>query len=491
MTSPRGEPNERLVEGPSDLTAVVAFGAELTSYARLWRWLSIADMAHVRGLAGAEAITPEIEQELLRELLSTHSLDMPLLDPGKGDLYSNRFAHLRTTIGPVVDHIHTGRARREATTIAWHLETRSRIEAAIASVARLVGALLSVAESHSTTLMSDFTYLQHAHPTTLGHYLLGFAYPLTRDLRRLTAALESMNRSPAGSGSVNGSRIPIDRVKLAEDLEFDGLLTHNRDAMWAPDVALDPMWAIMSAMITIDRLSEELQLWATAEFGYFEPADRHSRTSVIMPQKKNPYGLAMIRGHARDQVGHLISVVTTNLTPTGQPDNRIRAYGEVPASLERLEGAAGLLAEHLELGEFDTVALAKSAGSDFTTATEICDWMTFEHGVGNRDAHTVVGKAVRHAIERGGDSLTVEDIQEAASELEVELPSIEPGVLDSLQDPMTTLEHRTGLGSVTDLERMIQELARELDTLPSSRFADFEQRYLDSIARALDERNAT
>jgi len=111
--------------------------------------------------------------------------------------------------------------------------------------------------------------------------------------------------------------------------------------------------------------------------------------------------------------------------------------------------------------------------------------------VGNRDAHAVVGKAVRNAIERGGDSLTVEDIQEAAGELEVELPSIEPGVLDSLQDPMTTLEHRTGLGSVTDVERMIQELARELDTLPSPRFADFEQRYLDSIARALDERNAT
>jgi argininosuccinate lyase len=247
----------------------------------------------------------------------------------------------------------------------------------------------------------------------------------------------------------------------------------------------------MSAMITVDRLSEELQLWTTAEFGYFEPADRHSRTSVIMPQKKNPYGLAMIRGHARDQVGHLISVITTNLTLTGQPDNRVRAYGEVPASLERLEGAAGLLAEHLELGEFDTVAMAKSAGIDFTTATEICDWMSFEHGVSNRDAHAVVGKAVRHAIERGSDSLTLEDIQQAAGELEVELPSIEPGLLDSLQDPMTTLEHRTGLGSVTDVERMIQELARQLDTLPSSRFADFEQRYLDSIVRAIDERNAT
>lgn len=290
---------------------------------------------------------------------------------------------------------------------------------------------------------------------------------------------------------MNGSRIPIDREKLARDLWFDGLVTHTRDAMWAPDIALDPMWATMSAMVTIDRLAEELQIWSTAEFSYFEPADRHARTSVIMPQKKNPYGLAMIRGHARDEVGHLVSVITTNLTPTGQPDNRVKAYGQVPMSLRRLEGSAGLLAEHLEMGEFDTASMSRSAGKNFTTATEICDWMTLEHEVSNRDAHSVIGRAVREAIARGSEVLEVDDISLAARELGVELPRISADALASIQDPASTVRQRVGVGAVTDVSRMIADLSAELDNVPSARFSDFESGYLDSIAAIIEGRNDT
>lgn len=489
MTASESETHARFEEGPSDLTASVAYATEIDTYPSLWRWLSIADMAHVRGLIDAAAINGELGHELLSGLYATHHEPAPKLDPLLGDLYSNRYAHLRARLGSIVDLVHTGRARREATTIAWHLETRSRIESARGALARFVRALLTAATNHATTLMSDFTYLQHAQPTTLGHYLLTFAYPLSRDIHRLTSALERVNRSPAGSGSVNGSRIPIDRRKLAEDLGFDGLVVHTRDAMWAPDIALDPMWATMSAMVTLDRLVEELQIWATAEFSYFEPANQHTRTSVIMPQKKNPYGLAMIRGHARDEVGQLVSVITTNLTPTGQPDNRVKAYGEVPASLLRLEGVAELMAEHLEQGQFDSGSLGRSAGKNFTTATEICDWAAIEHGVSNRDAHAVVGRAVRIAIAREADELEVDDISAAARDLAVEFPALTPDELAQLQDPGLTIHHHVGVGSVTDVERMIEELSQEVNNVPAARFSDFESAYLDSIATIIEERN--
>jgi argininosuccinate lyase len=304
----------------------------------------------------------------------------------------------------------------------------------------------------------------------------------------MSAALERVNRSPAGSGSVNGTRFGIDREALAADLEFDGLMIHNRDAMWAPDLALELMAVAMSPLTTIDRLAEELQIWASSEFGYYEPADQHARTSVIMPQKKNPYGLAMIRSHARDTLGSLVSVVTTNLTPTGQPDNRVVAYGVVPATLKRLSGAAGLLAEHLDLGRFDTDRMQESSGAGFTASTEICDWMTVEHGVSNRRAHTLVGRAVRLAIERGADSLDIDDLKRAAEELGVESPPMDAGELAALQNPATILGQRRGIGSVADVARMIGLLRSQLDHVPPPRFQDFEVRYLASAATYTQER---
>jgi argininosuccinate lyase len=399
-------------------------------------------MAHVRSLVDAGVIDTETGSTLLSGLVAVHNEPTPDLDPALGDLYNNREVLLRDRLGDMADQIHTGRARREATTVAWHLETRARAEEAIGALSHLVQTLTDVVEKFADAPMSDFTYLQHAHPTTLGHYLLTFAYPLSRDLERLAAALSQVNRSPAGSGSVNGSRFPIDRDTLARDLEFDGLILHNRDAMWAPDIALEPVAAAMSSLITIDRLAEELQIWASSEFGYFEPADRHARTSVIMPQKKNPYGLAMIRGHARDALGIVVSVVTTNLTPSGQPDNRVAAYGKVPAILRTVSGTATLLAEHVEFGQFDTARMDAASRIGFTFSTEICDWMTLERGVTNRSAHSLVGKAVRVAIERGADQLAIEDLEQASRDLGMDLPPISPEELASLQDPATIIRER-------------------------------------------------
>jgi argininosuccinate lyase len=466
----------------------VAYGNELASYPDLWPWLSIADIAHVKSLLVAGVLDDATGAELLEELHALHAAPMPDLDPGQGDLYSNRDRWLRDSLGDIAEHLHTGRARREATTVAWQLSCRLLLERAIGAVSHLVSSITAAAERHSLAPMPDFTYLQHAHPTTLGHYLLTFAFPLVRDIERMSAALSRVNLSPAGSGSVNGTRFDIDREELAADLEFDGLIVHNRDAMWAPDLAIELTAVATSPLTTIDRLAEELQIWASSEFGYFEPADQHARTSVIMPQKKNPYGLAMVRSHARESLGALVSVVATNLTPTGQPDNRVAAYGTVPSTLNRLTGAAGLLAEHLDLGRFDTDRMHESSGAGFTAATEICDWMTLEHGVSNRRAHTIVGRAVRAAISRGAAKLGIEDMRAAAEDLGFELPSITEGELAALQDPATIFSQRKGIGSVADVDRMIGLLRTELEQLPPPRFHDFETRYLVSVASYIEER---
>lgn len=479
----------RLGQAPSELMETVTFGYELERHSSLWHWLSIADMAHVVALGEAGILDQDLVHELLRGLYESHMDAMPPLDPSKGDLYTNRQAWLRERLGSVTGSIATGRARREATTLAWHLECRLRIEAAIDAIAKLVVTLLVLAEEHRSALMPDFTYLQHAHPTTLGHYLLTFAYPFRRDLDRLVAAMNGINQSPAGSGSVNGSRLPLDREALARSLEFDGLIVHTRDAMWAPDIALEVISPAMSAFVTIDRFAEELQIWSTTEFGFFEPADQHARTSVIMPQKKNPYGLAMLRGHAREALGRVVSVIATNLTPTGQPDNRIVAYADVPELIGRLTGAALLLAEHVKTGRFRIDRMSDAARDGHTSATEICDWLTLERGLSNGEAHAIVGRAVRLSIDRGGETFVVNDLLNAAKQLGMPEPDIDPAVLQSLQEPATIVGERRGRGSTADLDSMISDLHLSLDALPTPRYLDFEDRYLTAIRKKTGEWN--
>lgn len=471
----------RLTGSPSQLMEQVAFGSELRSYADLWKWLSIADIAHVRALIKADVLPEPVGTELLEGLYRMHSEEPPSLDASIGDLYNNRDRFLKQKLGDLADWTHTGRARREATTVAWHIETRSAIEQAIAGLRVLIHSLVDVSDAHQSALMTDFTYLQHAHPTTLAHYLIGFAYPLSRDIERLQDAFSEVNRSPAGSGSVNGSRFDLDREDLAQDLEFDGLIVHNRDAMWAPDIAIAPVSAAMSAFVTIDRLAEELQWWATSEMGFFRPSDGHSRTSVIMPQKRNPYGLAMIRGHARDHLGKLVSLIATNLTASGQPDNRVLAYGLVPRSLHQLAATAELLGEHVVEGEFDTARMQESAASGFTSATEICDWLTENKEIPNRQAHRLLGAAVRLAIDAGEKVIRLSHLENAARNVGLPAPEVGEAELERLQDPESIVANRKGRGSTSDVSVMISQLRSQLEAVPEPRFHDFEARYLQSI----------
>ncbi len=147
--------------------------------------------------------------------------------------------------------------------------------------------------------MPDFTYLQHAQATTLGHYLLGFAFPVARDLDRARRALSLVNRSPAGSGSVNGSQIPMDRDWVADLLGSRAWWSTPGTPCGRPTWRWSRCPSSVTAMTNVDRLAEDLQVFATEEFGFVELDDAHSRTSVIMPQKKNPYALGFLRGEAR------------------------------------------------------------------------------------------------------------------------------------------------------------------------------------------------
>jgi argininosuccinate lyase len=454
----------RLVRGPADSLAASAFARELASSKYLLGELSLADMAHVAMLHQDGVIGPNETSAILDALVGLHpsSGDIPI-DPTVGDLYNNRDRFLSGKLGDLAGVIHTGRARREATTLAWQLACRDRLLAMWGSLIEVVDVLHRLAEAHGSTVMPDYTYLQHAHPTTLGHYLLGFAFPLARDIDRARRALELMNRCPAGSGSVNGSQIPMDRAWVADLLGFDAVIEHTRDAMWAPDLATEAMSAVVTTMTNVDRLSEDLQIWATEEFGFVDLDDSHSRTSVIMPQKKNPYALTHLRGEARNLMGRWVGVVATALTPSGQPDNRVFAYLDVPEALDRTTRSLLLLADLLERAKWDIDRMRGAASSGFGYATDMCDYLVVSTGVDNRTAHRVLGRAVRDATAEDSP-LTAARVREAAKVLGVSLGAFDDDELERNRDPEHALALRRGAGGAgpEPMAAMLKELENRL-----------------------------
>jgi argininosuccinate lyase len=453
----------RLSGGPAATLAASAFADELRAAPYLLPWLGVADMAHVAMMARAHAVDAARAKRVLQQLLALDEEQAPVaLDPAVGDVYNNRDALLRDRIGDDAGIVHTGRARREATTLAWQLACRERIAYAGRALAPLVDALIDVVDKHRATLVPDYTYMQAAQPTTLGHYLLGFVYPLLRDDDRLASAFAVVNRSPAGTGSVNGSRFAFDRQYAATLLGFDATIAHTRDAMWAPDIATEQLSATVTTLTNLDRLAEDLQLWSTAEFGYVDLDDSHTRTSVIMPHKKNPYSLAWVRGRARFALGRFAGVTGTFLTPSGQPDNRITAYVEVPAALDDLTACLDLIADVVRGARFDTerMAAAAHAADGYLYSSDLCDLYVERTGIDNRSVHRVVGYAVRECIADGGRALQPADIARAADALGIALPPIDEAEFNRVLQPehLVSLRRSEGGAAAEPMQQMIDDV---------------------------------
>src|SRR5713101_453596 len=461
----------RLAAGPAAELVQTAFARELADQLALFRGMSLADLAHTIMLIEAGVIPSADGTSLLSALLALHESPPDFIPtPESGDLYTNREVWLAAWT-PAVGWLGAGRARRESTTTGYRITTRSGLLAFAGALIKAGTALVERADEYRSTLMADYTYLQPAQPTTFGHYLLGFAYPLLRDLERLQALYTRNNRSPAGCGSVNGSRFPQDRNRLAELLGFDGLAQHARDAMWQPDGPIETMSVVITALVNLDRLAEDLQIFATTEFDLVELAEGHSRASVIMPQKKNPYALAYVRGATNELAGTLTSVAALGRTPSGQVDNRVFIYGDVPRALETAIGVAILMAGVMTGLRFNAPVAAARLANGFATATDLAETITLETGLDFRTAHRIVGRLVREATQtnRTMRDLTIADLDAAAQVILNRPLHLSEATFTQALDPAAAVAARQGIGGAAPepLSAMLAECHTALDTCSS------------------------
>ncbi|MBI3248604.1 MAG: argininosuccinate lyase [Deltaproteobacteria bacterium] len=444
----------RLKEGPAPELMQAAFRLELADAPILWRGLSLADLAHIVMLREMEIAPATASARLLRLLLELH--DLPLndfsLNPALEDVYSNREAWLRKRDEDAAGWMGAGRPRREPATIAYRIAVRERLLSLAEAVIVLGLALAEQADTHATTVMPDYTYLQHAQPTSLGHYLLSFVYPLVRDLDRLQTVYERTNQSPAGIGSINGSRLPVNRQRLAELLGFDSVIVNTRDAMWQVDTPVELASLVTMLFLHLDRLAEDLQIWNTAEFDLVELADRHARISLIMPQKKNPYSLAFVRGMTGHLLGKMVSFAAVGKTPSAQMDNRIFIVGETPRMLDHGIETVRLMAGVVTGLTFNMELMAQRAGEGYAQATDLAEAIMEHAGLNYRTAHRIVGLAIRLAMERREkDDAIPSDLLDTAARQVLDRPlALPPNVLNELDNPRAIVATRQGLGGAAE-----------------------------------------
>ncbi len=438
----------RLNSAPSQLMVNTAFDDELKHQLNLMRALDMVDLSHTVSAIELEVIPKHSGRELLQALqrLCNEPEDFKP-DPAYGDLYTNREAWLYKNTEATA-WLGAGRARREAITTAFFIKIREQLLGLNNILLILLDTLLLRAECYARAIMPDYTYLQSAQPTTFGHFLLTPAYGIIRDIERLQAVFRKVNQSPAGCGSSTGSKIPQNRLRLAELMGFENIIKHCRDAMWPADIPIEVSSVTTNVLINLNRLAEDLMVFNSQEFGLIELSDRHCRASKIMPNKKNPFALNYFRGLSNETMGHLVTVTTMARTPSGQPDNRLTIYGLLPESLLKTTQAVELFNEVINDLKFNQQRGLERATQSLIGATDLAETLVLNCGMEFRNAHRLVAALIR---EQGSDpsrfhNMDINDISQMARQLGFSIPELSKTALTQALDPELSILCKTEPG---------------------------------------------
>jgi argininosuccinate lyase len=317
------------------------------------------------------------------------------------DIHMNIEARLTERIGDAGKRLHTGRSRNDQVATDFRLYVRDEIDAILGELARFRSALADTAEREADTVMPGFTHLQAAQPVTLGHHLMAYFEMADRDAERFRDARRRVNRLPLGSGALAGTTFPIDREWVAQELGFDGVTENSLDSVSDRDFAVETASACALVMSHLSRMAEELVLWASPQFGFATLPQSFCTGSSIMPQKINPDVPELVRGKTGRVSGDLMSLLTLI---KGQPlaYNKDMQEDKEPLfdALDTVRGSLKVMADMVPGIDFHREALEKAASAGFATATDLADYLV-RKGLPFREAHEVVGKAVRHCIDHG------------------------------------------------------------------------------------------
>jgi len=416
-----------------------------------------ASIAYSQALENASIITAE-EGAQIRDGLKT-ILDRGCTDDTQTeDVHSFVEARLVELIGDVGRKLHTGRSRNDQVATDFRLWLREALDNLNSTLRITQAALLDFAEANSEVIIPGYTHLQRAQPVLLAHWCLAYFDMLARDRERLIDTRRRVNIMPLGSAALAGTSFPIDREALAQSLGFEGVSSNSLDAVSDRDFCVEFLSACSLIMVHLSRLAEDVIIYATTEFGCFELGDAIATGSSLMPQKKNPDSMELVRGKAGRVFGDLIGLLATlkglplayNKDMQEDKEAVFDAFDTVTTSLQ----VTGTVLMNIHVNQ---VALG-----GYMNATELADYLV-RKGMPFREAHEIVGRVVIRAIDLES---RIEDI--GINELQKFSPLIDTDVYDalSLEQTLTTKSATGGTARASVKESLVKARRALVESSP-------------------------
>jgi len=450
----------RFASGPDAIMEEI--NASIDFDRRLFRQDIDGSMAHARMLAATGILSPEDMDAIisgLEQVRDEIAQGTFTFSRALEDIHMNVEASLRDRIGDAAGRLHTARSRNDQIATDFKLYVRDVIDTLGGQIAALQKALVARAEEHAATVMPGFTHLQNAQPVTFGHHLMAYVEMLGRDAARIVDARTRLNECPLGAAALAGTPYPIDRDMTARTLGFDRPSANSLDAVSDRDFVIETLAAAAICAMHLSRLSEEIVIWSSAQFGFIALSDKFSTGSSIMPQKRNPDAAELVRAKIGRIIGALnaLLVVMKGLplayAKDMQEDKQVAfdALDALSLSLAAMTGMIGDL-------EVDAARMRASAEAGFSTATDLADWLVREAGIPFRDAHHITGEIVALAERKGCglDGLTIEDFK-----------SVDPRIDSRVHNILSldaSVKSRTSYGG-TAPDNVRAEIARWKDRL--------------------------
>ncbi|HTY55328.1 MAG TPA: argininosuccinate lyase [Candidatus Binataceae bacterium] len=415
-------PQANLIRGRFErrrLPEVEAFTASLPFDRRLYRHDIMGSIAHARMLAKTKLIRGAEAEQIVTGL---RQIEAEIRSGRFNFVQSDEDIHLAIErrlvekIGAAGAKLHTARSRNDQVALDLRLFLREEIAELMKAIARFRATLVRLAEHEVDTLMPGYTHLQRAQPVSLAHHMLAYVEMLGRDHERFAQSSERAAVMPLGAGAMAATTLPIDRAKVARELGFRRITPNSIDAVSDRDFAVDFLAAAALCAVHLSRMSEEIILWSSSEFGFVSLPDEFSTGSSMMPQKKNPDLLELIRAKSGRIIGDLVAMLTVlKGLPLAYNSDLQEDKEKVFDALDTLKPAISLVSALWPRLRFNRPVMESAAGN-WTLATDLAEYLV-RAGVPFRQAHEVVGNLVRHASAAGKsiEGLSVEDLRSYSS----------------------------------------------------------------------------
>ena len=441
---------------------VLAYSQSLDLDWQLLPWDVMGSKAHARGLARIGVLTAEEAETIcaaLDEIVEEYRSGALEGKEALEDVHMNVEARLTEKIGSLGGKLHTGRSRNDQIAVTMRLYLRDALAEVENGLRDLLGALLDRAEAHKDIVVPGYTHLQQAQPISMGHYWLAHVQAFMKDLRRLGFARESLDECPLGAGALAGSTLPLDRPWTAHELGFSRPTENSMETVASRDHFLDILYFCSVFGIHCSRLSEDLIIYFTSEFGWLKLPDAFCTGSSIMPQKKNPDVLELTRGRAGGLIGHLVDLLVTmkGIPMTYDRDLQEDKRG-LFAALDAVRLILLVLPDLIRNVEVDEERATRGFADGLALATDIAE-MLVRKGLPFRDAHRRVGALVAECVATGTPLNMISDEQKRAH-----LPELTDVDLKTELTARGAVARRTTYGGTafSEVERQLAHVKQQL-----------------------------